>query len=390
MATEEADVVVIGAGIAGCADAYFLSCKRFDVLVVDRGEQPGSLTTGRSAACFRAQASMHDFARLVHPSIDFYSNFEAATGLDDWDIGMRRQGWLFLTADETGPERCDAFVQANRSLGVDDCESLSAVDIRQRFPWVSERVTAGTFRAQDGWISPNEVLTGFLSASGARTAMQTTVESIVLKSGRVWGVQTNHGLIRAPIVVIACGPFSGIVAATANAPLLVRPIRRQLAYVRDCPDVPPSAPMVADIDSHAYWRPEGSGAFLSVTRREFPTEPQLSPVADWSYTAEALEENSRLVPFWEKVAQSVSFDRITTLAGQYTCTPDGRPHIGALDVPGLFTHTGDNGWGVESAPEAGRLLAESVSTEGESDAHSAYSPRRTMAHRELPLASNWP
>lgn len=386
----EADVVVIGAGIAGCADAFFLARRGFDVLVVDRAQQPGTLTTARSAACFRAQASMEDFARLVRPSIEFYEHFATNTGLGTWDIGMHRQGWLFLTGCADGPARCAAFVEANRRLGVHDCELLAPKDILARFPWVSDQVTAGTFRAGDGWISPHEALTGFLTASRARTRLGTEVASIVLRNGRVAGVDTNQGFIRAGAVVIACGPFSGVIAATANAALGVLPIRRQLAFVSECPDVPAGGPMVADVDTHAYWRPEGSGALLSVTRREAPTEPQLNPPAEWEYAAEAFEENARLVPFWKKVAEAVSIDNISIIAGQYTCTVDGRPYIGALDPPGLFAHTGDNGWGVESAPEAGRLLAESVWTQGGSDNGSPFSPRRIPIPAEIRLASNWP
>jgi glycine/D-amino acid oxidase-like deaminating enzyme len=390
LGVQEADVVVIGAGIAGCADAFFLAREGFDVLVVDRAKQPGALTTARSAACFRAQASMDDFARLVRPSIEFYENFTSATGLASWDIGLRRQGWLFLTGDDTGPGRCAAFVDANRRLGVDDCEFLRPEDVLTRFPWASERVTAGTFRADDGWISPHEALTGFLTASRARTSLETSVTSIVLKDGRVTGVSTDKGFIRAGAVVIACGPFSGVMAATANSIMAVLPIRRQLAFVSECPDVSAAGPMVADADTHSYWRPEGSGALLSVTRREQPTEPQLDPPADWSYAAEAMEANSRLAPFWKKIAGSLSSENVRIIAGQYSCTVDGRPHIGALEPRGLYAHTGDNGWGVESAPEAALLLAESVRTQGESDRGSPFSPRRIPVPREVGLASNWP
>jgi sarcosine oxidase, subunit beta len=390
LGTQEADVVVIGAGIAGCADAFFLTREGFDVLVIDRAQQAGTLTTARSAACFRAQASMDEFAKLVRPSIEFYEQFAANTGLDEWDIGMRRQGWLFLTGDDDGPDRCAAFVAANHRLGVNDCELLRPREILDRFPWASDRVTAGTFRADDGWISPHEALTGFLSASKARTSFGTEVTSIVLKDGEVAGVRTDQDFIRANAVVIASGPFSGVMAATANAALNVLPIRRQLAFVSECSDVPAEGPMVADADTHAYWRPEGSGALLSVTRREAPTEPQLDPPAEWTYAAEAFETNSRLAPFWKKIASSISSENVRIIAGQYTCTADARPHIGALDPPGLFAHTGDNGWGVESAPEAGRLLAESVRTRGESDRGSPFSPRRVPVPRELRLASNWP
>jgi glycine/D-amino acid oxidase-like deaminating enzyme len=39
------------------------------------------------------------------------------------------------------------------------------------------------------------------------------------------------------------------------------------------------------------------------------------------------------------------------------CTADGRPLIGGCAIDGLHLHTGDNGWGIEGGPEAGRRLA---------------------------------
>ena len=48
---EQADFLVIGAGIAGASIGYFLA-PHGRVLVLERESQPGYHTTGRSAALF--------------------------------------------------------------------------------------------------------------------------------------------------------------------------------------------------------------------------------------------------------------------------------------------------------------------------------------------------
>ena len=50
-----ADVVVIGGGIAGASDAFFLGEAGLSVLVLERGSQLAGLTSAQSVACFRAQ-----------------------------------------------------------------------------------------------------------------------------------------------------------------------------------------------------------------------------------------------------------------------------------------------------------------------------------------------
>jgi glycine/D-amino acid oxidase-like deaminating enzyme len=116
--------------------------------------------------------------------------------------------------------------------------------------------------------------------------------------------------------------------------------------------------MTVDMDTHAYWRPEGGGAFLGHSLPEDPGEPMLDVPVDWTFPAVAMNAAGRLVPFWRDLAERLTQAEVSLGAGQYTITSDGRPIIGATrGVDGLFMHGADNGWGVESAPEAGRRLA---------------------------------
>jgi sarcosine oxidase subunit beta len=356
-----ADVVVIGGGIAGASDAFFLAKQGLSVVVVERGEQLAGLTTAQSVACFRAQWDEPDYAALVQPSIDFYGAFGERVGLPDWDIGIHRDGWLFVTGADDGPDVVEAFVAGHRRLGVDDSESLDGDEARSRFGFLGPGVTAASYRAEDGWVSPYEVTYGFARASGATIVTRTEATRLLTRGDGVTGVETTAGTIHAPRVVLAAGPFARDLAATAGVALPMWPLRRHRVMVGPRPEIPLGGPMVVDMESGAYWRPEGPGAFLGISLPEEPGEPSTQVAVDWTFPAVAMDAAGRLTPFWRDVAEHVTRAEISLGAGQYTMTADGRPIIGSAGGPdGLFVHGGDNGWGVESAPEAGRRLAEIV------------------------------
>ena len=353
-----ADVVIIGGGIAGASDAFFLSRAGLSVVVLERGGQLAGLTTGQSVACFRAQWDEPDYAALVLPSIDFYGAFAERIGLPGWDIGIRRNGWLFITGAQGGPLAVQGFVAGHRRLGVHDSEYLTGDEARHRFPWLGPDVTAASYRALDGWVSPYEVTYGFAKASSATFLLRTTATRIVTAGEAVAGVETTLGTISTNLVVLAAGPFSRGLAETAGVVLRVSALRRHRAMVTPRPEIPEDGPMTVDMDTHAYWRPEGGGAFLGHGLPEDPSEPSLDVPVDWTFPAVAMDAAGRLVPFWRDLADRLTQAEVSLGAGQYTVTSDGRPIIGATrSVDGLFMHGADNGWGVESAPEAGRRLA---------------------------------
>src|SRR6186997_2037126 len=146
-----ADVVVIGGGIAGASDAFFLREAGMSVVVVERGSQLASLTTAQSVACFRAQWDDSEHAALVLPSMEVYGAFADRIGLSGWDIGLRRGGWLFITSAPDGLAAMTSFVAGHRRFGVTDSEALDGDEARRRFAWLGPEVTAASYRALDGW-----------------------------------------------------------------------------------------------------------------------------------------------------------------------------------------------------------------------------------------------
>jgi sarcosine oxidase, subunit beta len=367
-----ADVVVVGGGIAGALDALFLGRRGLRAVVLERGSQLAGLTTSQAVACFRAQWDEADYARLVLPSIAFYERFSDETGLAGFEIGLRQQGWLFLTAAADGPAKMRAFVGATRGFGVDDAEALAGDEIRRRFPWVAERMTAAAYRARDGWVSPYEVAQGCARAADAETRLGTTASAILTDGSRVTGVRTDDGEISTERVVIAGGPFSKRLAATAGLDLPVEMVRHHRAMVTPQPEIPHDGPMTLDTDTHAYWRPEGGGAFLGMGQDEPGSEPVDPVPTDWTFPAVVMDAASRAVPFWAAIAERLTADEVKLGAGQYTCTSDGLPLLGGTPIDGLYLHTGDNGWGIEGGPGAAAHVAAIIAGEVADDAANPY------------------
>ena len=114
------------------------------------------------------------------------------------------------------------------------------------------------------------------------------------------------------------------------------------------------------------------------------TEPADPVPTDWTFPAVVMDQASRAVPFWATIIQRLTGSEVSLAAGQYTCTADGLPLIGGCEIEGLHFHTGDNGWGIEAGPEAGRRLAAIVAGTEPDDATNAYRLGRPAAAAGAP------
>ena len=356
-----ADAVVIGGGIVGVATAFWLSRAGLDTVVVEMRDGLSTLTTPNSVECFRAQFTEPAMSALAIASIEIYDNFADIIGISGYDISLRHQGYLFVTDDEEMVDEVRAAVEKHHRLGVLDSEFLTGEEARARFPYLSEGVTAGTFRQQDGWLSSHEATQGFAKGCNARFLVRTKAIDILQDKQGVCGVETNRGRIATRTVVNAAGPFAGIVGRMAGLALPLEPVRRQKAFITPQTQIPQDAPMSIDLGSEAYWRPEVGGALIGWVDPDEPvSKPSEDPPTDRYFAAFALEKLTSLFPFWEDVAVGLKRDDVQISAGQYVYTPDDQPLIGPVDeAPGLYLNCGY--WaGVMLSPEAGRRVADLV------------------------------
>lgn len=356
------DVIIIGGGIVGAASAFFCTRAGFKVTLLEKREALGLLTTSASLAAFRAQFAEAENIAMMRESIAFFENIRERTGLADADIGMVQQGYLFCTTNPDVPARMKKRVEFQHAQGLTDVELWDGDEARKHFPFVSPEVVGATWRAKDGWLSPNDLTNVYARAAmreGALIVQDTFVTDLMLNGGKVRGVQTNQEEYYAPIVILAAGPYAKKFAARYEWELPIQLIRRQHAAVKDNALIPHDAPMTIDADTGAHWRPEARGAILAVNTDESPGEPSDNIKPDWEFPALALDAVMRISPFWSEVAENLHKGDLDVRAGQYDMTPDAKPIIDAHpQIEGFYVHCGYSGHGVMGSAAGSRMLAD--------------------------------
>jgi sarcosine oxidase subunit beta len=352
-----ADLVIIGGGILGSATAFYATRAGLKTIVVEMRDGLATLTTAASEECFRAQFSEPENVAMMLASINVFEHFAEHIGIPGYDISLHQQGYLFLTDRPDGPVTLRRTVERMRKAGLNDVELWTEDEVHRHYPWVSEDVTAATFRARDGWLSAHEVTYGFAKGSSATFLLRTEATGIVLDSGGVARIETNRGPISTRALVIAAGPFSGVVAKMAGVDLPLTILRRQKAIIGYDDAIPQNAPMTIDVVTGAYWRPEVGGAALGWAIDEDPSMPSENVPVDWQFAAMVLHQCKRVAPFWQTVINRLTRDNLFLSAGQYTITPDAKPILGPHpEIAGLYFNLGYSGHGVMGSPEGSRMV----------------------------------
>jgi sarcosine oxidase subunit beta len=357
----QADVVIIGGGIAGTSTAFYTWRAGLDTVVVEMREALASLASAASAGTFRALFDEPEVLELVKASGDIYAHFSEELGLPGLDIGLHRQGYLFVSREPGGYESLEARAAHKRRIGLEDVELLNGAEARRRFSYLAPQVTAAIYRARDGWLSPHEVVHGFAAGSGARFLLGTRATGITMDGRGVCGVETNRGVIGTRAAVIAAGAFSTRVAAMVGLELPVDIVRLQQMVIQPHPLIPQEAPVTVDWTTGCYWRPEVGGALLGWSDPFAPNEDAAEEVAaDWQFPARVMDLAREVTPLWREVAADLKSNQVCASAGQVSYPYDNKPILGPVPgYDGLYLNTG-HAYGVMAAPAAGRYVAEMI------------------------------
>jgi sarcosine oxidase, subunit beta len=382
-----AELVIVGGGVIGAATAFHAARAGIRPVIVEARPQLCTLTTPVAAGAFRLQFDDLEELALVRESVETFLRFEEVTDQRRYRLGLRQRGYLWLTTTEATAERQRALVDRLHGWGQDDVELLSGDDARARFPWVDPTVIQARFRAGDGFLDTKALTFGLALGARAGVVTSSSVTRFSIEHGRLTGVRTVGGTISTERAVIAAGPLSGVVAATAGLELPIVTIRRQKVILPSVPEVPTDAPMTIDEDTGAHWRPAFGGAWLLFTDPATPaSEPTMDVPVENGFAFELLDPTSsvsvgRVVPFWREVWNRGS-DHVLVQAGQYTVTPDHRPLIGATPIEGLFVNSGYSGHGIMLGVAGSRILVDEILSRS---SENPFRPDRALERRPQPV-----
>ncbi len=386
-----AEVVIIGAGIAGTSTAYHLATMgASDVVLVDKGSV-ASGATGRSGAEVFLGGGSPERAAVVWNSLQIYRDWPEMVG---GDAGFRQTGTLHLLGPEHRERAADA-VETVRALGAHS-ELISPEDAKDLQPFLRIDDLSGAMYSRDAGhgdgYSAASALAVAARSQGVQMVLHTPVAEILVEGGRAVGVRTEGGdTISASTVVLAAGAWSAPLAATAGVDLPVTSYRICAALLVRPPEIPEHMAM-SDRTIGTYWRMEGPTLTLMGIRNKEIMRPH-----DPDTISQSIDENT--MRMWaNRISHRIpamadsAWRSIWSAPDGYT--PDHYPVLGALpEVDGLYTAAGFSGSGFMQGPASGKCLAEIiVHGEAKTADVTAMRPERFAegSPGHLPTDREWP
>ncbi len=321
-----ADAVVVGGGTIGAWTAWFLREAGLERVVLLEAETLGKGASSRAAGMVRAQGGTEAAVRLGLFSREFYASQRDRLGMDS---GFVAQGYYMpcFAPEQVGQAHERIAMQRRSGLVV---EWVSPEEFDAANPAVAPGQTLGaSYAPGDGYLDPQRNVLAYtvaLFSSGVVVAERTRFEGLQRRGDRVVGVRTDAGDIATERVVLTGGPSLAAVGVAAGARLPAGGVRHQVVVTQPSAElVPERLPMVFDVASGIYWRPEEGGLMWGMSN---PAEaPGEAVEFDWEYHCVMAERVARLVP----VTKELGLRRVW--AATIDFTPDHLPILGPL--PGL-------------------------------------------------------
>ena len=364
------EIVVVGAGIAGCTAAYELARAGFRVLLLEQ-RQVAWGASGRNLGLL-----LNDLAassvEMMRSALAGYR--ELAAGPVPFEL--REVSYLLLPFTDEQVAVTAERVEEMRACGL-DTEPVAGDRLARALPQLKPGA-AGVHAVHGAWaVSAGMATRAFAEAArtaGTEIRTGVRVERILARGGSVDGVLTDAGIVACDAVVVANGPW--LTDLVDDAPLstgrgwVLRTghLEFELPWVlvdMSWPDLDElgraaRSPTLGEIAAGGYDRPVAAtvsmvpqpngrallGTSLAPSLRE-PVEGVEMPRL---IARRALD----LLPGMEAVSVSSGW------YGLRPMTPDGLPIAGPTEVAGLFVHGGHGSIGMQSAPWTARALARLV------------------------------
>ncbi len=367
--SEQARIVIIGGGIAGCATLYHLAemgCT--DVLLLERDELTSG-STWHAAGNVPTYSTSWSVMKVQAYSAQLYRELAADP---DFPISYHVTGSVRLAhSRERMAEFMHVTSMANANgMGYDVLTPQQLVD---RYPLIETHDLVGAlWDPLDGDIDPSQVtqaLARAARAKGARVRRFERVVGLVQHPNHSWTVtsRTSDGaehVIDCEIVVNAAGYRAGEVMELIGRHLPIAQMSHQYLVTEEIPALaalPEKLPLLRDPDTSYYLRQERNGFILGpyewqATAMWRDGIPEQFANMLWSDDIERLEK--QILDAGERVPVLADAGIANVVNGPIPYAPDGYPYLGPERGLRNFWHCNTFSFGIAQGGGAGKALAE--------------------------------
>jgi D-arginine dehydrogenase len=345
---ENADFIVIGAGVAGASVAYFLA-RHARVVVLEREPHPGYHSTGRSAALFMETYGPEQVRALTRASRRFVENPPA--GFVEHPL-LSRRGTLVVATQSQEAQLEEYWQEISSSATL--TRRMNASETFDLVPvFRPDQVFASVYEPHACDIDVHALHQGYLRDLRRRGGIVhcdcdvTRLE----RDGGDWRVYAGDKVFAAPVILNAAGAWADVVARLAGvAPIGLEPRRRSAFIFAPPQDVATASwPAVMGAEEDWYFKPE-AGMLLGSPANADPVDP---------HDVQAEELDVALAIDRIESVTTLTINRPSRVwAGLRSFVSDGAL-VGGFDavVPGFFWVAAQGGYGIQTSAAMGEACA---------------------------------
>ena len=351
------DVVIVGGGGHGLSTAYYLAKNHgiTDVCVVEKGWLAGG-NMARNTTIIRSNYLWDESAAIYEHSLKLWEGLEEELGAE---LQFSQRGVMNLAHDLGDVRSSVRRVEANRLNGV-DAEWLTAEEVEAFCPIVNISphvrypVLGATLQRRGGVARHDKVAWAYATAAsnlGVDIVEHSEMTGFLRGAGgRVEGVETTRGTIRANRTALVAAGHTSVLAAMVGLrlPLQSHPLQALVSAlyepILDCVVMSNAVHVyVSQADKGELVMGAGIDAYNGYAQRGsfHVIEHQM---------AAALE----LFPLFAQAHV------LRTWGGIVDTTPDASPIVGHTPVDGLFVNCGWGTGGFKGTPGSGWTYAHTI------------------------------
>ena len=353
---EAYDVILVGGGGHGLATAYYLAKEHgiTNVAVLEKGWLGGG-NTGRNTTVIRADYLTGDAQALFGLSLRL---FEGLSRELNYNVMLSQRGMLKLAHSRADlramRRRHNAIVLSGHAS-----EMVGRGRVRELVPFANLSPTArhpilgGIFHSSAGIARHDAVAWGFARAAdqrGVHIIQNCEVTAINTARGRVTGVETSRGPIKANKVALVGAGHSSVLAAMAGVrlPVNTRPLQ---AFVSE-PMKPVLDIVVSSSALFCYLSQSDKGEL--VIGGELDGYNSYVQRGSLTHIKSTIANMVELFPIFSRLKMMRQW------AGIIDFTPDDCPILGKLPVGGLYIDCGWGTGGFKGTPGSGFVFAHTI------------------------------
>jgi sarcosine oxidase subunit beta len=363
----EYDIVIIGGGGHGLSTAYYLAREHGlrNIAVLEKGYLGGG-NIGRNTTIIRANYFLPGNSEFYSKSLKLWEGLEQEL---NYNVMHSQRGVISLFHSDG---QRDAFARRGNAMinQGDDAVLLDSDGVRRMLPYLDYDnprfpIYGALYHPRGGTARHDAVAWGYARGAdrrGVDLVQNCEVTGIDIAGGRVTGVQTTRGAIRAKKVGIVVAGRSSQVAALAGMRL---PIESHILQAFVTEGLKPCIDHVISFGmGHFYISQSDKGGL--VFGGDLDGYPSYAQRGNLPMKEHVMEAAMTLMPVIGKARVLRSWGGIMDM------TPDGSPIIDKTDIDGLYI---DCGWcygGFKAVPASGFSFAHLIAQDRPHEAAAGF------------------